>query len=71
MTTNLHDMFGLPNKKADHKARLVAATEHMRAEVKDVFRELGLQERRSVPAPSDRRVQCLGAGGNRDGRRAR
>jgi hypothetical protein len=44
MTTNLHDMFGLPNKKADHKARLVAATEHMRAEVKDVFRELGLQE---------------------------
>jgi hypothetical protein len=44
MTTNLHEMFGLPDKKVDYKARLIAATEHMRSEVKDVFRELGLQE---------------------------
>ena len=44
MTTNLHEMFGLPDKKVDYKARLLAATEHMRSEVKDVFRELGLQE---------------------------
>jgi len=44
MTTNLHEMFGLPDKKVDYKARLRAATEHMRSEVKDLFRELGLQE---------------------------
>jgi hypothetical protein len=44
MTTNLHELFGLPDKKVDYKARLIAATEHMRSEVKDVFRELGLQE---------------------------
>ena len=35
MTTNLHEMFGLPDKKVDYKARLRAATEHMRSEVKD------------------------------------
>ena len=32
MTTNLHEMFGLPDKKVDYKARLIAATEHMRSE---------------------------------------
>ena len=66
MTTNLHEMFGLPDKKVEYKVRLIAATEHMRSEVKDVFRELGLQEdglrqRRLMDA-------CNGAGGNRDGR---
>ena len=70
MTTNLHEMFGLPDKKVDYKARLIAATEHMRSEVKDIFRELGLQEDDLVPAPANGRVQCMGAGGNRDGRRA-
>ena len=44
MTTNLHEMFGLPEKKIDYRTHLMAATEHMRSEVKDVFRELGLQE---------------------------
>ena len=44
MTTNLHEMFGLPDKKVDYKARLIAATEHMRSEVKDVFRELDLDD---------------------------
>jgi hypothetical protein len=44
MTTNLHEMFGLPDKKVDCKARLIAATEHMRSEVKDVFRALDLDD---------------------------
>jgi hypothetical protein len=30
--------------RSDYKARLIAATEHMRSEVEDIFRELGLQE---------------------------
>lgn len=44
MDANLHEMFGLPDKPGDHRAQLIAATEHLRSEVKDVFRELGLQE---------------------------
>ena len=44
MTKNLHEMFSLPDKKVDYKARLMAVTEHMRSEVKDDFRARELQE---------------------------
>ena len=42
MTANLHEMFGLAN--IDHKSRLLLATEHLRDEMKDVFRSLDLED---------------------------
>ena len=42
MTVNLHKMLGLAN--FDPKSRLLLATEHLRDEMKDVFRSLDLED---------------------------